>query len=266
MRHKDNMLPVLYVLATTLQYQFNAATHLDYDVQVVFDGFIPILGGQDGVVDLKMVVAVDGLKPDAEGHARASSEIKEFKLVFNEAVLPLSVENVTGFFPKTTVSLTPEGKVVKTDAPDVQLPVRLPGLHVKRFPDITYVPIVFPTEPVEVGKSWTFTKAFGDSDVNYTVTPSAIDGSTVQLRIQLHQKYTVLEDESTNVVEEKDAVNRVTTVVSGDGEGVFDIKRGAMRSIEIRALASGVVEDLKSHAKTDRKLKTTLRTMLKTRS
>lgn len=260
------MLPVLCVLATTLQYQFNAATHLDYDVQVVFDGFIPILGGQEGLVDLNMAVSVDGLSADPEGRMRASSEIKDFKLVFNGALLPLSVENVTGFFPKTTVSLTQDGKVVKTDAPDVQLPVRLPGLHVKRFPDITYVPIVFPAEGVAIGKSWTFTKAFGDSDVNYTVTPSAIDGSTVHLKIQLEQKYSVLEDESTNVVEEKDAVNRVTTEVKGDGEGVFDLARGAMRSIEIRAVATGVVEDLKSRAKTDRKLKTTLKTMLKTRA
>ncbi len=260
------MLSLLCALAaTTLQYRFNAAAHLDYDVQVVFDGFIPILGGQEALVDVKMSVAVDGLSADAEGRPRASSEIKEFKLVFNDFPLPWGVENVTGVFPKTTVSMTPEGKVVKTDAPDIQLPVRLPGLHVKRFPDITYVPIVFPTEGVEVGKSWSFTKAFGDSDVKYTVTPKSIDDKTAQLTIHIEQKYTVLEDESTNVVEEKDAVNRVTTEVLGDGEAVFDRTRGAMLSIEIRAVASGSVVDLKTGAKSERQLKTTLKTLLKTR-
>ncbi|MCB8932212.1 MAG: hypothetical protein M9921_14295 [Fimbriimonadaceae bacterium] len=248
-----------------VQYRFTPATQHVYDVQVVFDGFIPLLGGQEGLVDLTMSVAVDGLAPDSEGRPRAASEIKAFKLVYNGAALPLTVDNVTPFFPKTTVSMTPGGKVVVTDAPDVQLPVRLPGLHVKRFPDITYLTVEFPDSEPEVGVSWTYTKAFGDSNVETTITPRKIDESVVEMDVAVDQTYTVLEDEGTNVVEsEKDAVASVTTHVAGKGRAVFDRTLGAMRSFEVVATATSEVRDLKSGVKTERALKTTLKSVLKT--
>lgn len=260
------MLSLLCALALApVQYRFTPAVRHVYDVQVIFDGFIPLLGGQEGLVDLAMTVAVDGLAPDPEGRQRASSEIKAFKLVYNDAVLPLTVDNVTPFFPKTTVSLTPQGKVVETDAPDVQLPVRLPGLHVKRFPDITYLTVEFPGSDVAVGKPWTYTRAFGDSNVEYTVTPVKLEGSALEMDVRVEQRYTVLEDESTNVVaDQKDAVSRVATHVSGKGRAVFDLERGVMRSFEVVANAASEVSDLTTGAKAERNLKTTLRTVLKT--
>lgn len=262
------MLSVLCAMILgPVQYRFAPAVRHVYDVQVVFDGFIPLLGGQEGLVDLTMSVAVDGLAPDSEGRPRASSEIRAFKLVYNGAVLPLTVDNVTPFFPKTTVSLTPEGKVVVSDAPDVQLPVRLPGLHVKRFPDITYLTVEFPEGEVAVGKPWTYTRAFGDSDVQTTITPTSIEGDRVEMDVRVEQTYTVLEDEGTNVVSDpKDAVARVTTRVEGKGHAVFDSGLGAMRSFEVVATAKSDVRDLKTDAKTERSLKTTLRSVLKTPS
>ena len=43
------MLSLLCAFALgPVRYDFNPATHLVYDVRVVFDGFIPILGGHRG--------------------------------------------------------------------------------------------------------------------------------------------------------------------------------------------------------------------------
>lgn len=261
------MLSLLCALALVpVRYDFNPSTRLVYDVQVVFDGFIPILGGQEGVVSVTMGVAVEGLVKDSEGRAQAASEIKEFKLVFNDAALPLGLDNVTNFFPRTTVSLSPEGKVLKTNAPDVQLPVRLPGLHVKRFPDITYLPLEFPTEGVEVGKSWTYSKSFGDADVVYTVTATKIEGDTLSMDVSLAQEYTVLEDEAKNVVEAKDAVATVVTKLTGKGTAEFDLRKGAVRRLQIDADAASTVVDLQTKEKSQRQLKTTLKVRLRDKS
>jgi hypothetical protein len=253
------MLALLAAATLPLTYAFPPAPKTLYDVRVVFEGYIPILGGQEGKVEVTMRVAAKGESPDADANPRASSEIETFKLIFNGGELPLGLESVRAFFPKTTISLSPQGKVLKTDAPDTKLPVKLPGLDVKRFPDITYLPIQFPEEGVEVGKAFSYRKTFGDSEVLYRVTPKAIDDKTVTLEITLEQSYEVWEDEGKNVVEkEADAIARVATQLTGKGNATFDRVRKIVSALKIVATADSVVRDVKTGEKSKRKLDTTL--------
>ncbi len=242
----------------TASYKFTPDVKLSYSVNVDFNGYIPILGGQKGKVEVRMMVGVEGLTPELPNQ-RAASEIKAFQVVFNGAALPLGVDNVKDYFPRTTISLSAAGKVVKSDAPNIQLPIRLPGLDIKRFPDITYLPIEFPEADLVVGKSWTFKKAFGDSDVEYTCTPTRVDESEVQLDIIIFQQYEILEDEAKNVVKTpKDAVSRVQTTLKGQGKAVFDPKLGAIQSVSMQAAAVSKVTDLETKVVRDRRLETKL--------
>lgn len=247
--------PVTYKLPTA---------PLAYNVQVEFDGFVPVLGGQEGVFDVKIGMVVKGLGPDEEKNPRAESDLTELEVKFNGAPLPFTVDSVRPFFPKNTLSLTPQGKIIKTDAPDVSLPIRLPGLDAKRFPDITYLPIEFPAGELEVGKPFEFKKKFGDSEVSYTVTPTKHENEKLFLSVKLNQTYTTLEDASKNVVtKEEDVFAKVVTTVSGSGDVEFNTARGIVTKSKVVADAVSKVKEVGSEAESERKLKTTVTVALK---
>jgi len=254
-----------FVLAASiLTYGLNDGVHLNYDVRVLFDGFIPILGGQEGKVEVKLKVPVEGLKPEKDGTLRAASEIADATILFNDAPLPLTADNVREFFPRTTIELSLAGRILKTDAPDRTLPVRLPGLDIKRFPDITYLPIEFGAEPPVVGQTWTFEKAFGDSRVVYRCTPVSLTEDSVKLKLSIKQTYETWEDAGLNVVEkEADAVAKVSTALDGEGEAEFDPKRGIIKHLLMEATAVSEVKPTDGTATTTRRLKTRLETTLR---
>lgn len=240
-------------------YGFGPATKLAYDANVTFEGFIPILGGQEGKVEVAMGVSVEGLSSTEPKQLRAASEIKKFKIVFNGAELPLTLDNVRDYFPRTTIKLTPEGKIVATDAPDLTLPVKLPGLDAKRFPDITYLPIEFPETGVEPGTTWSFKKSFAGSDVTYTCKVAEMTETTVKVDLGIQQSYELLEDEAKQVVtNEKDAVARVKTDLNGTGVVEFDRKLGVVRVFNADAKAVSKATDLKTKETSERVLTTKL--------
>lgn len=242
-----------------IAYGFGPSTKLSYDANVTFEGFIPILGGQEGKVEVAMGIAVDGLGSTEPRQLRAASEIKKFKIVFNGAELPLTLDNVKDYFPRTTIKLTPEGKIVATDAPDLTLPVKLPGLDAKRFPDITYLPIEFPEDGVEPGKTWSFKKSFGGSDVTYTCKAAELTDALLRIDVTIQQSYELLEDEAKQVVTtEKDAVARVKTELKGTGIVEFDRKLGVVRLFNADAKAVSKATDLKSKETSERVLTTKL--------
>ncbi len=248
------MLP----LAILLTYAFTPQTNLTYDAKVTFEGFIPILGGQQGKVEVKMMVAVKGGEPK-DGNLAASSKLNTIEITFNGEKLPLTLENVEEFFPKTSVTLTPFGKVLTSDAPDKKLPVKLPGLDAKRFPDITYLPLEFPSSGIQLEKSFTFTKSFGESPVLYTVTPTKIDEASAEFKVELRQDYTVLEDETSEVVKvEADAISMVKTEVIGAGTITFNRKLGVVQTMKIESTAESNVTDLATKKVTKRLLRTIL--------
>jgi hypothetical protein len=250
------ILPAL-VLAL-FQYALPAEP-VAYTVEIGYKGFIPVFGGQEGTFKARLDVSVQSLSPDSEGRLRASSEVTGLKVWFNDAELPFGVETIQNYFPRTTIRHTANGKILDTDAPNVTVPVRLPGLDVKRFPDISYMPVEFPAEPLEPEKSWTFRKRFGDSDVVYTATPTAIDAQQIVLKLSAEQEYEVLEDEAKQVVaDESAAAARVKTRLTADGVATFDRSRGLLLKLSLQGLAVSEVKELKSGQATKRELKSTL--------
>ena len=165
------LIPVAYTLPP--------AKPATYSVQVSFDGYMPVLGGQEGTAQADLEFSVQGLAPDSQGNPQASTELQGLKFAFNGANLPLDIEKAKAYFPKTTLSITPQGKVLKTDAPNVSLPIRLPGLDIKRIPDLTFLPVEFPLNGIEAGGVWSFKKLFGDSEVDYELK----DGDSMRSRI-----------------------------------------------------------------------------------
>jgi hypothetical protein len=261
------MTSLLLAAATApMAYGFGPETKLTYDVQVGFDGFLPVLGGNQGKVEVTMAVDVRGLTPEGDD-LRASNEITAFEIVFNGAKLPLSLENAVEYFPKTTVRLTPAGKIVGNDAPDRRLPVRLPGLDVKRFPDITYIPIELAAGEAEVGHTWEFKRAFGDSDMDYSCRLDGLEGDLARVAVKIRQEYTVLENSALEVVGDRaDAEAEVRTVLEGTGTVTFDLARGVARLVEMANEAVSTVKPLDGSAPKERRLKTVLRVEAKSLS
>ncbi|MCE9560291.1 MAG: hypothetical protein K8R88_15245 [Armatimonadetes bacterium] len=238
-----------------LAYNLGPAVVLRYDLNVVFDGFIPILGGQTGKAEVQLGVSVTGGAGDT-----VVSEIKTFKVLFNETVLPLTLENLVEIFPKTTVQISPFGKVLKTDAKEAKVPIRLPGLDAMRFPEITYLPLEFPSDGIPEGGTWSFKRAFGGSDMSYSCSLAA--GSS-KITFTQAQTYETLENESLELVKDpKEAISRVVTTLNGKGEAVFDQARGVFTSVKVEGTVKSAVTDLESGEKSERNLKTSLKCTL----
>lgn len=243
-------------------YKFGPGVTADYSVAVVFDGFIPIMGGNEGKAAVDMKVKVQGLDPE-EQNQRAVSELTAFVISFNEVKLPLEIDDAKAYFPRTTVSLSQQGKVLKTDAPDTTVPVRLPGLDAKRFPDISYLPIELPANGLEADKQWKFTKNFSGSPMEYSCNVAKVDGDLVTVAVSVKQSYENMENEALEVVEkEADGFAKVSTNLTGSGTVVFDAVKGlAVKADIVNDVVSNVTE-IKSSKKSVRKLKTELHVKL----
>lgn len=246
-----------------VSYGFGPSAQHQYNMTVTFDGMIPILGGQEGKASVALGVLVRGLKPEGEEPLRVSSELTKAEFVFNGAKLPLGLENVQDFFPKTTISATKLGKITKSDAPDISLPIKLPGLDVKRFPDISYLPVEFGVAQLKPDMEWSYTKPFGGSNVTYKCKVTSITEKQVLISLELFQEYEVTENEAMEVTTEKeDAVNKVKTVMKGYGKAVFDRALGVFLDFEASATAVSEVTPLDGSEKTKRELKTSLKVKL----
>jgi hypothetical protein len=259
------MLSVLVAVALTpIVYSFPKEAKVGYDVDFSFSGFIPVMGGLEGDAKVKLGFEVGAADQDKDGNARTTCELKAFKLTINDAEIPYGLQEVAKFFPKNTVTMTPQGKVLKTDVPDVKLPVRLPGLDVKRFPDVSFLPIEFPVEGIEVGKEWTYKKAFGDSDVSFTVKATVFADDKIEMDVKLAQAYDTFEDEAKNVVaDERDAISKVHTDMAGTGKVTFDRKLGIIRASLMEGKSVSRAVDLQTRVETERKLTMTVKTALR---
>ena len=239
-------------------YQFKSGQTTNYRMNATFDGFLPILGGNEGKAEVGMTIRVAGNDP-LESRQRASHEITAFEIKFNGARLPLTLDNVVDFFPLTRLELSPLGEVLKNDAPDRDLPVKLPGLDAKRFADITYLPLQFSDKPVIVGDKWSFKKSFGGSDVNYEVTVQGVTANIARLSVKVTQDFTVLENDLLEVTTKREeAVQEARTVLTGAGTVEFDLAAGQTRKVEMVNDAVTTIKPLDGSASTERKLKTTL--------
>lgn len=237
-------------------YKFEPGPALNYTMKAEFNGFIPILGGNEGKVEVTLGLAVEGQAPKPEGPV-VSSDINRFELKFNEAPLPFGLDSVKDFFPKATVGLSPTGKVVSNSTPDRQLPIALPGLDPRRLPDITFVPIELPSEPLEAGKSWTFERAFSGAPMKYEAQVQAVEGDLARIGVKISQSYQVLENDALEVVKtEKDATAKAATTLTGEGQVWFDLAKGRPEKVSMKNNAVTKVTLLKGGSTSERKLST----------
>ncbi|HWA81808.1 MAG TPA: hypothetical protein VG820_00130 [Fimbriimonadaceae bacterium] len=240
-----------------LAYSFPLDVKRTYDVKTSFEGYIPLLSGVEGKVEVNLVMTAQGVKADAEGNAQVLGTLDDIKVLLNGEVMSLvTLDMVKPYFPPTTVSISPVGETLKTNAPDLPFPVKLPGLDIKRIPDITYLPVQLPTDGAEAGKSYTFKRVFGDSDMAYTATPTKVTDDTVELAVTVAQNYDVLESDSNEIVKDvKDAANKVATTLTGKGTATFDRHLGVFTNVSIDSEAHSIVTDLETKKDSTRDLK-----------
>ena len=254
------MLNAIVALSLTpIAYGLTPGKTTPYYIRIGLNGFLPVLGGKQGSAQVDLTVNVQGLQPDPTGDSQASSDLTDFHVKFNGAEFPVDLETAKNYFPKNTVAFTPLGHVDKNDAPDIQLPVHLPGLDPKRFPDISYLPIEFPVGGVEEGKSWSFKKPFEGVDLNYTITPTHVDDDQVQMKIDLTQHDEYFEDGTGGVITDpKNAADKVVSDLSGGGTATFDRKRNLVSAVSIKMQTVSKATDLQTKKETPRMLDTTL--------
>lgn len=235
---------------------------IGYTLEIGIKGAIHLLGADFKNLDLKAGITVQGLPAETDGNPRATTDIQDLKVTIDDVVLPFTKDSVSKYFPNT-VTMTPQGKVLKNDAPSIELPVQLPGLDVRRFPDITFLVLEFPAEGVEEGKEWTYSREFGSSLVQYVAKAVYVAEDKCEIDIKLSQEYKTLEDENQNVVKDKrDAAAEVDTKVDGSGRVTFDRRRGLIRSSDIKAAAVSTVTGISDKAQRSRNLTTEMKVSL----
>jgi hypothetical protein len=236
-----------------------------YLLEVMYDGYLPVLGGldQQAKVDIELAVtpvSEVGKPAGAKTSLRALQaflrdiETKEWvSLGFNrESVLP--------FFPDSTVRVEPRGKILSTDMPKANLPFRLPGLDLQHIPDVTFLFLEFPEVPLVTGTPWRFVRKFNDSEVVCDATLVSSEGGAATFAVEIRQTYESYEDENSNpVVDVKEAVQRVATAVRGAGKVRFQGNPGGIASLDVTATAESIVYPLKGGAEQRRTLKTTFK-------
>ncbi len=252
-------LVVAIVLATQVVYKWSPTLNVDYDVNVKMDGFLPILGGNEGVAEVTLGLRVKGAVT-TDTNLKATSELTSAVIKFNDAELPLGLKDVVSYFPKASVVFSPLGEIISNDAPDKKPPVKLPGLDVKRLPDISFLAMQFPAAGVSVGDTWSFDKSFDNSVVHYDCTAVAVDKEKVSVDVKVKQDQEYDETETLEVAKDpKDATGHVKTVLTGGGKVDFDPVLGVVRSVEMDSQAVTTVKDIKTGATKERHLKQVLR-------
>lgn len=224
---------------------------VDYQVKLVVDGNIPVMGGQQGTAQVDLTLNVKG-GPES----KATYELTDAGIAFNQSKLSfLTLDQFTKFFPKTSLELAPSGKVVSTTAVDSKLPVRLPGLDQKRLPETTFLPVELPAGPVDAGFEWTFSRPFSGSDAVYTCRVTQISGDIATLSVKVKQDLEYDENESQEAVKDKsDAVHHVKTSMIGEGSVVFSLGEGAIVTSELNSTAVSQVTDLETKQNSERKM------------
>lgn len=252
------------LVAISLAYAFPAGSKSYYDFTATMEGYVPLLGRPQSNVEIKLAIEVVGKGAATDGNFGVTCDIVDMKASLSGVALPFTVDNIKAFFPMATLSVSPSGKVLKTDVPDLQLPVRLPGLDPKRIPDITFLPIELPEGAIEIGMTWTFRRNFGGSDAAYTATAVSFNESYVTFDLKLTQNMALFEDAAGNEVKlESDAFNKIETIFTGSGRVVFDRKRSVAKSFIADSEAVSQVTQLKSGEKSERRVKSKLKSELR---
>ncbi len=218
-----------------------------YDLTLLYDGYLPFLGGfeQKAKVDISLSV-----EPKGAGEATTSLRTLSAYLSNLETgewvALPFNEQSAKDLFPTSTIKFDPSGRISATSMPKTELPVRLPGLDLQHIPDITFMLLELPAEPVEVGDTWSYSRRFGDSTVFYDAKYDGEDETGHRFRLTLRQDYETKEDENNNpTLEAKDVAQIVRTKVTGDGTVWFKGPKGWIVRAEVNAEAVSSVYNVK---------------------
>jgi hypothetical protein len=190
-------------------------------VEVNFEGWVPIFGGKEGKATAKMTVVAKGIEP-IKGMPATEAEVTEIEAIAFGSKLPLNKNNVSQFFPKAVVSFKPTGQVVSNSAPDIKMPVRLPGLDSKRLPEISYLPIELPEGEATLGLTYSFRRDFGGVPVEYAVKVESVDAKNILLSLKLAQNVNGFEDAYGNPTEETNAKKKLEVKLDGTGSALFN--------------------------------------------
>lgn len=244
----------------TPTYFFEPGKTQVYDLSATFNGFLPLMGGQESKIVANFGMKVSGETPNKELKPRASVDLTSFSATLDGTVLPFTIDNVRAYFPKTTLSYSPGGKVLSTNAPDLVLPIRLPGLDAKHLPELVVLPVEFPENGVDTGQSWAFEKQLGDGIAKFSVTVDGVQGDELSATLTATQDFEYLEDEALQVPKDpKEAVSKVHTILKGNGKVVFRLKERSLKSYFLKGLATSEVTPIKGGASATRKLEIELK-------
>ena len=249
----------LTLLSAGIVYQLAPGTVQNYAVNVRFSGYLPILGGRDANVQVKMGLTATGLPSEKPTELKSVSELNRFSVSMNDAELPFTLSNVKTFFPKTTISFLPSGVVQSTDAPDITMPVRLPGLDAKRLPEISYLPLQLPESLNPNDPPFHFERTFGGGVVKYELTVSKLDEKFIDYSIQLSQDSVVFE--SSQHIEQPSATGSKWEVhrhLKGSGTAKFNREVALFDFVEVNALEESEVREILTDVRTRRQLNTKL--------
>lgn len=236
-----------------------AQTSTTYSAVVEIDGDLPILKGAKGKATLEFELLVSGASA-RDGRLAATHELTLFKSTLNGAKLPFSVQNVTSYFPKSTTTFMPSGKVVSTDAPKKQLPTALVGLDPQRLPELTYLPIEFPNHVLMDITPWTFERLFNSQKVIYQAKLGLAEKGHMIVDVTFKSSGVSFEDGEFRPVEtESGAVYKVESTLQGAGFVEFNQKAGQLVMSDVAAtsksVVTGIVNDYRGERSTTTKLK-----------
>ncbi|MEW5883428.1 MAG: hypothetical protein AB1725_04290 [Armatimonadota bacterium] len=252
----------LLAVGTLFGYSFGA-TPVSYRVEVGFDGYMPILGGIEQPLKVDMTLRVEERDASEPDRKRAISEITQFRLsVYDSETksfspFPIGLDAVREYFPTTTTTFTPRGRIVATDAVNRNVPFQLPGLHPQHLADMTFLLLEFPDAPIEKGATWAYRRKFGDSEVVYAITYAGADDSGEVFNLALKQEYEGFEDENRNPVGKERAKAIIKTKVSGAGKVWFSAPTGRIIRATVNAEGVSDVLSMDGVQQSKRTLKTT---------
>lgn len=260
------MIPVLIAFTTLLSspqtsvrgYDFPLGSENKFNVNVAFEGYIPLFGGKVGKANVDFVVSAKSVPEKSPLLTAVESEIVELKAVAFGATLPLNKNNIGQFFPKATATFDATGLVKFNSAEAVNMPVKLPGLDSQRLPEISYVPLIVNSDALTSGTSYEFDRTFNGAAIHYKVTPSKAEDGHQTLAIEVSQDSEGFEDAYGNPAEASAAKFKLKTHLTGTGSAVYNPGKAMFDKVVVETNAETDVTNMKTSKETKRNLKTTL--------
>jgi hypothetical protein len=245
------------ILAVALfAYTYPIDRAIDYSMTVELSGDLPLVKPTKGTASLKIDFRVTGLSA-AGANPKVLHELTAFASSLNGTKLPFGLENVKTFFPKTTVEFEPSGKVIKHDSPVKSIPTPMSGFDPARFPEFTYLPIIFPAG--FSGKPWQFAQPFSGQIVNFEAKVESETAERLIVSVTMKQDSTTFEDSNFKAVSTRaEAAFVVKTALTGDGTIVFDRRTGTLANSKISAIARSAVFGILGRYSGARELRTAL--------